>query len=184
MISPSAKILDPMADLTIVIVNWSTREDLLKCLESLGEFIQKFLSREKRWDSPVFIAGESYGGFRVGKLARLLQEGYGVGLNGAILISPALEWMLLDPSDYDVLHWVDLFPTMAMAARYHQRSQVEAADDDAFRSDIEQFAVTDYATALVQGERLAESERAAVYKRVSNYLGLPVETVVGIKYPE
>ena len=51
---------------------------LKRDLESLGEFIQKFLSRENRWDSPVFIAGESYGGFRVGKLARLLQEGYGL----------------------------------------------------------------------------------------------------------
>ena len=150
---------------------------LKRDLESLGEFIQKFLSREKRWDSPVFIAGESYGGFRVGKLARLLQEGYGVGLNGAILISPALEWMLLDPSDYDVLHWVDLFPSMAMAARHHARSRLGPQDNEGFRRAVEQFAVTDYATALVQGERLTEVERTGVYQRVADYLGLPVATV-------
>lgn len=150
---------------------------LKRDLESLGEFIQKFLSREKRWDSPVFIAGESYGGFRVGKLARLLQEGYGVGLNGAILISPALEWVLLDPTDYEVLHWVDLFPSMAMAARHHGRSRGGEADDLEFRSAVEQFAVTDYATCLVQGERLAAAERAAVYQRVADFLGLPLETV-------
>ncbi len=52
---------------------------LKRDLESLGEFIQKFLSVNKRWDSPEFIAGESYGGFRVAKLAKLLQEGYGTG---------------------------------------------------------------------------------------------------------
>ena len=150
---------------------------LKRDLESLGEFIQKFLSREKRWDSPVFIAGESYGGFRVGKLAKLLQEGYGVGLNGAILISPALEWMLLDPSDYDVLHWVDLFPSMAMAARHHDRCRVDAKDDDAFRIAVEQFAVTDYATCLVQGERLPAKERETVYRRVADFLGLPGELV-------
>lgn len=150
---------------------------LKRDLESLGEFIQKFLSREKRWDSPVFVAGESYGGFRVGKLAKLLQEGYGVGLNGAILISPALEWMLLDPSDYDVLHWVDLFPSLAMAARHHQRGRVKVDDDEAFRAAVEQFAVNEYATCLVQGELLPAEAREAIYQRVADFLGLSLELV-------
>ena len=150
---------------------------LKRDLESLGEFIRKYLSKNKRWDSPVFIAGESYGGFRVGKLARMLQQGYGVGLNGAILISPSLEWMLLDPSDYDVLHWVDLFPSMAMAARHHQRARVEAADDKEYRQAAERFAVTDYATCLVQGEGLAAKKRAAAFQKVGDFLGLPQETV-------
>ena len=51
----------------------------------------RWLSEHGRWGSPVFIAGESYGGYRVGRLARMLQESAGIGLNGAILISPALE---------------------------------------------------------------------------------------------
>src|SRR5690606_18690061 len=68
-------------------------------LESLCEFIQKFLSKFERWSTPVFIAGESYGGFRVAKLSRKLQEDFGVSLNGAILISPALELSQLVYSD-------------------------------------------------------------------------------------
>ena len=60
-------------------------------LESLCEFMGRWLSDNGRWGSPVFIAGESYGGYRVGRLARVLQETAGIGLNGAILISPALE---------------------------------------------------------------------------------------------
>jgi carboxypeptidase C (cathepsin A) len=60
-------------------------------LESLCEFMSRWLSSEDRWGSPVFIAGESYGGYRVGRLVRMLQETAGIGLNGAILISPALE---------------------------------------------------------------------------------------------
>jgi carboxypeptidase C (cathepsin A) len=145
---------------------------LKRDLESLGEFIRKYLSRNKRWDSPVFIAGESYGGFRVGKLSRLLQEGYGVGLNGAILISPALEWMLLDPSDYDVLHWVDLFPSMALAARYHGKSRVRCDSDDDFRARAEAFAAGDLATYLVQGERLDAKKRRPLYGKVADFLGL------------
>ena len=76
-------------------------------LESLCEFMGRWLSEKRRWGSPVFIAGESYGGYRVGRLVRMLQEGAGIGLNGAILISPALELTSLVPNDYDVLAWVD-----------------------------------------------------------------------------
>jgi carboxypeptidase C (cathepsin A) len=90
-------------------------------LESLCEFMGRWLSGHGRWGSPVFIAGESYGGYRVGKLARMLQESAGIGLNGAILISPALEITTLNPTDYDVLGWIDTLPTMAAAAVHHGR---------------------------------------------------------------
>ncbi len=92
-------------------------------LEAMGEFMSRWLSTHKRWGSPVFIAGESYGGFRVAKLARMLQEGPGIGLNGAILISPALEFATLTATDYDVLPWIDWVPTMAAAAHHHGKSR-------------------------------------------------------------
>ena len=96
---------------------------LKRDLESLCEFMGRWLSSHNRWGSPVFIAGESYGGYRVGRLVRMLQESAGIGLNGAILISPALEISMLASSDYDVLAWVDLLPTMAGAAAHHGRSR-------------------------------------------------------------
>jgi len=145
---------------------------LKRDLESLGEFIQKYLSRNKRWDSPVFIVGESYGGFRVGKLARLLQEGYGVGLNGAILISPALEWALLDPSDYDLLHWTDTFPTMALAARHHGRCRVPSETFEDLKQKAETFATTGLTNYLVQGARFPPEETRAVLTAVADFLGL------------
>jgi carboxypeptidase C (cathepsin A) len=37
-------------------------------------------------------------------------------LNGAILISPALEITPLSPTDYDVVGWIDTLPTMTAAA--------------------------------------------------------------------
>ena len=52
-----------------------------------------------------------------------LQETAGVGLNGAILISPALEFGALVSGDYDVLRWIDRLPTMAGAAAHHGRSR-------------------------------------------------------------
>lgn len=65
---------------------FSVRRDL----EAMCEFIGRWLSENGRWGSAIFIAGESYGGYRAGRLTRLLQE-KGIGLNGSILISPALE---------------------------------------------------------------------------------------------
>ncbi len=152
---------------------------LKRDLQSLGEFMSRFLSRYDRWDSPVFIAGESYGGFRVAKLARLLQEAYGIGLNGAILISPALEFALLDSSDYDMLPWVDTFPTMAAAAAFHGKSGVFAKGTPLARvlAAAETFATTDLTTFLAQGGAMAKAQRERLFARLAQFLGLPPERV-------
>jgi carboxypeptidase C (cathepsin A) len=152
---------------------------LKRDLQSLGEFISRWLSRHDRWDSPVFIAGESYGGFRVAKLARLLQEGFGIGLNGAILISPALEFTLLDSSDYDVLPWVDRFPTMAAAAVFHRRSTFFKPGTPLARvlAAAESFATTDLATFLAQGDAMPKARRTKTLEKAAAMLGLPVGRV-------
>jgi carboxypeptidase C (cathepsin A) len=148
-------------------------------LESLCEFIQSYLSRHKRWNSPVFVAGESYGGFRAGKLARKLQEGSGVGLNGVILISPALEWVLLDPSDYDVLSWVDLFPSLAATAWRHGRSRAApaGADFEKVVAEAEAFASDELVPFLARGDAQPEERRRRVLGKTADYLGLPPEVV-------
>jgi carboxypeptidase C (cathepsin A) len=150
-------------------------------LESLCEFISKFLSRNKLWSRPVFIAGESYGGFRVGKLARKLQEGYGVGLNGAILISPALELSLLDGSDYDVLMWSDVFPSQVASAVHHGRSRAiaQGTEPGTFLPDVERFACGDLLRVLTLGEAMPDGERRDILARAADYLGLPEPYVAG-----
>jgi carboxypeptidase C (cathepsin A) len=148
-------------------------------LESLSEFIGRWLSSNRRWGSPVFIAGESYGGYRVGRLVRLLQENAGIGLNGAILISPALEISTLASGDYDVLAWVDLLPTMAGAAAHHGRSRAfdngTALDD--VRREAEAFATSDYTAFLTRGASMPAEERDRVVSRVADLIGLPLELV-------
>jgi carboxypeptidase C (cathepsin A) len=139
-------------------------------LESLCEF----------WGSPVFIAGESYGGYRVGRLARMLQETAGIGLNGAILISPALEITGLAPTDYDVLGWVDRVPTMAAAAFHHGRSRAfrkGTSLDKVFR-ESEEFATGDYASFLTRGASLPAKERTRILSRLADIVGLQLEHVV------
>ena len=144
-------------------------------LDSLCEFIERFLSKHKLWNVRVFIAGESYGGFRTAKLARRLQEKHGVGLTAAIAISPALEWALLNESDYDVLRYVDTFCVMALAAAFHKRSRVLSGDEpiEAQRKEIETFATRELAHAFLVGTAHDAAELQRVFARAAAFLGLP-----------
>ncbi|WP_249012314.1 S10 family peptidase [Conexibacter sp. DBS9H8] len=146
-------------------------------LESLCEFIGRWLSAHGRWGSPIFIAGESYGGYRVGRLVRMLQESAGVGLCGAVLISPALEIGGLDPNDYDVLAWVDTLPTMALAAVHHGRSRAFAAGTptETVSAAAKAFASGEFATLLIRGAGMAAEERARILARAADLIGLDVD---------
>jgi carboxypeptidase C (cathepsin A) len=148
-------------------------------LESIGEFIERFLSKHKLWDVPVAIIGESYGGFRTGKLARRLQDTHGVGLSVAIAVSPALEWSLLIGGDYDVLSSMDCFCTMALAATFHGRSRVFAAGTpvEDQRRGIESFATHELAHSLLVGTAHDPEEQGRVFSRAADFLGLSEELV-------
>jgi carboxypeptidase C (cathepsin A) len=148
-------------------------------LESLCEFMGRWLSEHGRWGSPIFIVGESYGGYRVGRLVRMLQETAGIGLNGAILISPALEISGLAPSDYDMLVWVDSFPTMAAAAVHHGRSRAfpQGAPLEEVLREAEEFATGDYTSLLTRGASLPQAERERILSRQADLVGLPLDLV-------
>jgi len=154
---------------------WEVETDL----DSLGEFIQRFLSQHHRWMSPVFLAGESYGGFRVAKMARRLQEKHGVGLCGAMLISPAIEFNSIFGSDYDLAHWIEVFPSLVASAFEHQR--VRNLPAGATAADVlsmaESFATTSLAVCLAQGELLPADERSQTFGKMADLLGLPVELI-------
>jgi carboxypeptidase C (cathepsin A) len=149
-------------------------------LESLCEFMSRWLSEHGRWGSAIFIAGESYGGYRVGRLVRQLQEAAGIGLNGAILISPALEITGLTATDYDVLSWVDRVPTMAAAALHHGRSRAFRKGTSLAKAlrEAEEFATGDYAVFLTRGAALPAKERTRILTRLADLLGLPLDLVV------
>ena len=148
-------------------------------LESLCEFMSRWLSGRGRWGSAVLIAGESYGGYRVGRLVRMLQETTGIGLSGAVLISPALELSSLAPNDYDVLGWVDALPTMTIAAVHHGRSRAFAAGTplEDVAAEAETFATGDYATLLTRGASMPADERDRILGRLADLIGLPVDLV-------
>jgi len=154
---------------------WGIQRDL----ESICEFCRRFLSQHHRWECPIYVAGESYGGFRAAKLAKMLQKDYGIGLNGVIIISPAMEFALLDSSDYDVLKWVDSFPTMAAAAASHglarRRKPDESLADYAMRAG--DFALYDLLPVLAAGDLCPQPKREKVLAAAADFVGLPREVL-------
>ena len=148
-------------------------------LDSIGEFIRRWLTAHNRWGSPVFIAGESYGGYRVARLAKLLPEKYGVGLNGVVIISPALEFGLLAPNDYSIAAWVDRLPTMAAAAHQNGlgRDQARSASMTKVIAAAEKFATTDYVAFLTQGASMPAKKRDQVLTRFADLTGLDRDLV-------
>ena len=71
--------------------------------QALADFVRLYLIEGARMLSPVFLGGESYGGFRAVTLARALQKTGGNSPSGIVLISPVLEFSLLNGEDYDPL---------------------------------------------------------------------------------
>jgi len=58
-------------------------------IKYLAEWMNTFVSRHNRWESPKYIIGESYGGTRVMGLSLELQNNQWMYLNGVIMVSPA-----------------------------------------------------------------------------------------------
>jgi carboxypeptidase C (cathepsin A) len=147
-------------------------------IDVLTEFVSQWLSRFKRWDSPVSIAGESYGGFRVGKLVRALPD-RGVGLRGAIMVSPAIDFLGLDGCDYDLAPWLNRLPTMGLAAAYHGKSRGRFAGmkPAAVREAGEALAEERLATWLIRGERTPGAARDKLVRDLADYTGMPRDLI-------
>ena len=140
-------------------------------IESVGEVIRLWTSRNDRWMSPKYLIGESYGTLRAGGLADHLQNRYGFELNGIMLISSVLDMGTgYDSSEGNDLAFVLSLPTFACIAHYHGRLGDRSLDE--VRADAEAFASGDYARALLLGQRLSADERASVIARLSSLTGL------------
>jgi carboxypeptidase C (cathepsin A) len=145
-------------------------------VESIAELIRIWTTRHKRWMSPKFLAGESYGTLRGAALADHLQNRHAMYLNGLILISSVLDLSSLDFENQrnDRAHALYL-PTYAAIAQYHgrlgRRSLRKAV------ADAEEYATREYPWVLSRGDRLTSRERAAAVARTASLTGLSEEYV-------
>ena len=125
---------------------WGVDEDT----ESLSDFIRLFLIDADRMGSPVFLTGESYGGFRAATIARALQKTGGISPSGLVLVSPALEFALLHGEDYDLLPWALGLPSLAAVNLESKGVLGREALAQAIK-EAEDYALSDYLVALASG---------------------------------
>src|SRR5439155_26861600 len=119
-------------------------------IKSVGNFVRLYVTRYRRWPSPKFLAGESYGTTRAAGLSEHLLEKQGISLNGIILISSVLNFQVLAPGPGNDLPFALYLPSYAAAAWYHKRlaDDLQQRDLDATLKEVQQFALTDYTAAL------------------------------------
>jgi len=141
--------------------------------DSMADFIRAWLTQNKRWASPKYLAGESFGTTRAAAVAgRLEGDDRGISLNGLVLISEALDYEGSTPEPDNLISFVTYLPTEAATAWYHGKVEGAPKDLAAFLDEARTFAVDEYAPALFKGNRLDPEARARIRKRLAYYTGL------------
>ncbi|MGH6835831.1 MAG: S10 family peptidase [Methylocella sp.] len=134
-------------------------------IEALAVTIRKWLAANKRLDSPKFIVGESYGGFRAPKLARRLQDKEGIGVSGLVLISPVLDFGWFEGTN-NPLPFATRLPSQTAVARGLAGPEGRAA-----LADVEAYAVGPYLADLLRGERDSQA-LSRIAEKVAGFTGL------------
>ena len=157
---------------------WGVDEDA----NAFARFIQRFVTKYNRWNSPKYIFGESYGTTRSAVLADILENNKSIDINGVILLSQIFNFT----TDIDAANsnpGVDLpyelaLPTFAATAWYHKKVSPQPPALEPFLKEVEDFATGPYAHALALGTDITDEEKQSVAEKMHGYIGLPVAYLV------
>lgn len=142
-------------------------------VESVGEFIRLYLTRFQRWASPKFLAGESYGTTRAAGLSGYLQDRHGIYLNGIILVSSILDFQTARFDPGNDLPYLLFLPTYTATAWYHQQLPEDLQQNlESALQEARQFALNEYALALLKGDQMLSQERELILDQLSRLTGL------------
>jgi carboxypeptidase C (cathepsin A) len=145
---------------------WNVHGDI----QSLNAVVRRWLSRHQRWADPVYLVGESYGGFRVAAMARSLARDEGIVPNGIVMLSPALDTAFLHPDAGNLVAGAVNVPTFAAAAaKLSGKADFEAAA-------VERFALSDYLVGLATMQGVPPPADPFI-ARVAKTIGLPDDIV-------
>ena len=147
-----------------------------KDIESVGDFIRLYTTRNNRWLSPKFLIGESYGTTRASGLSGFLQDRFGLYLNGIMLVSVVLDFTTLYFNINNDLPFILYLPGYTATAWYHNVLSPHKPLQT-WLKEAEEFAVGEYASALLKGDALTKEERARIVERVSLYTGISKDFV-------
>jgi carboxypeptidase C (cathepsin A) len=149
---------------------------------AFANFIVEFLSRHKRWNSPKYLFGESYGTTRSAALSSILENEKDLDLNGIILLSQVLNFDDgVDAPQFNPgvdLPYVLALPTYAATAWYHHKLPNRPDALEPLLREVENFALTDYTQALAAGSTLPPDRKAAIAAKLHEYTGLDSDYLI------
>ena len=145
-------------------------------IKTVGEFIRLWTVQNKRWGSPKYIAGESYGTTRACGVTDYLMSEHGMYINGVSLISAALDFQTLREFPNNDAPYIFNLPVYTYTAQFHQVFNDSRNTDTLLVQNAETFAIQTYSVALLQGDRLSQEEKVAIAKKLSYFTGIPTET--------
>ena len=146
-------------------------------LESVAEFIRLWTTRFERWDSPKFLAGESYGTTRASALSQYLLQHHGIYLNGITLISSVLNFETISFAPGNDLPFILYLPSYTATAWYHKKLPKDLGDLEKALGESRRFASNEYTVALMKGDKLTAAERANVARQLARLTGLSEDFV-------
>ena len=147
---------------------------------SVGDFIRLYVSRNDRWASPKYLAGESYGTTRAVGVCDYLMSTWHMNMNGLMLVSSANDFGAIDEYPGNEQSYVNYLPTFASTAWYHGLvgDQYKNLALEAFLDEVRTFAAGDYLSALYQGTRLTDAQRDDIAQRMSEFIGLDKDFIL------
>lgn len=147
-------------------------------IKSVAEFIRLYTTRNERWESPKFLAGESYGTTRAAGLAQELHDAHHLYLDGIILVSSVLNFQTIRFSSGNDLPYILFLPTYTATALYHHKLSDELqADPHKTLQEVERFALGEYSEALMLGDRLPKERYNTILQKLVSYTGLSKEYI-------
>jgi len=145
-------------------------------IQSVGDFIRDYLTLFSRWQSPKYLAGESYGTTRAAGLSKYLLGEHGIYLNGIILISVAIDYQTFLFSQGNCLPQVLFLPSFSAAAAYHQKLLTEEPLE-MLMDRARAFAFEELLPALSQGNLLPEKKKREIMEKLSSFTGIEKEVL-------
>jgi carboxypeptidase C (cathepsin A) len=136
-------------------------------IEYLSRVVYDWLVKYGRLTSRKYLMGESYGGFRVPRMAYYLQSQLGVGMSGLVMVSPYLDPAAIgNETSLSPLPWMINLPAMA-AGNFERQGKLNAAN----MAEVEQYVRTDFVTDYLKGPAdKAATDRLSA--KVATYSGI------------
>lgn len=148
-------------------------------LRSVAEFIRLWLTRHQRWNSPKFVAGESYGTTRASGLSSVLQSAHGINLNGVILISAVLNFQTIRFDEGNDLPFIMFLPGYTATAWFHKKLPADLQHEPLAKAvqAARQFAEGEYASALLKGNTLTAEQQDQIGAKLARLTGLSTDYI-------